>query len=63
MNCEVFVVMDKHEQYARGWLRLYETAENTSTAAEMGQYALNLQKLKQEHAERCWLCRQSNSQS
>lgn len=60
MNCEVFVLMDKHEQHVRCWLQLYETSENTSTAAEMGQYALNLQKLKQEHAERCWFCSQKH---
>lgn len=60
MNCEVFVLMDKHEQHVKCWLQLYETAENTSTAAEMGKYAIDLQKLKEIHRENCWLCRQNH---
>ncbi len=62
MFCDVRNVIEKDEQYARGWLRLYESRENTSVAAEMGQYAVNLQKLKQEHEERCIWCRQKSDE-
>ena len=58
MMCEVSEIIGKNEQFARGWIRLYENSENTSTAAEMGQYAIELMKLRRAHEERCWLCKQ-----
>ena len=57
MTCDVWDVINTHEQYARGWLR----AENTSTAAEIGQYALDLLKLKNAHMGRCWICKQNGA--
>ena len=57
MTCDVADVIEKDRQYALGWLRLY--GEQTSTAAEMGQYALDLLKLKNAHMTRCWICSQN----
>ena len=61
MTCDVADVIEKDRQYALGWLRLY--GEQTSTAAEMGQYALSLYKLRLEHEGRCWICRQREKQA
>lgn len=59
MKCEVQAIINKDEQYARGWLRLH-ASENTSTAAEIGKYALDLLKLKNAHTERCPWCKQTS---
>ena len=61
MNCEAYAIMQKDEQYARGWLLLHGH-ENTSTVLSMAQYAVDLCKLKRAHQERCWLCRQERNQ-
>jgi hypothetical protein len=57
--CDVADVVEKDRQYALGWVKLFENAKNTSTAAEMGQYALDLLKLKNAHMRRCWICKQN----
>lgn len=48
--CEVCEVMRRHEEYARGWVRLYP---NSPDAKEMADYALKLMRLRAEHAKRC----------
>lgn len=56
--CDVRQIMDKDEHYARGWLKLYSRLD-TETAAEMGQYAVDLLKLKNAHMKRCAVCREN----
>ena len=55
MNCEIYDVMNKDEQYARGWVRIFGK-QYTAPAAQMAQYALDLLKLKQKHEEACDTC-------
>lgn len=62
MFCEVRNIMQKNEEYARGWLRLHGQ-ENTSTVISMGQYAVDLCKLKRNHMETCPWCKQSDKQA
>ena len=58
MFCEVFDLMDRNEQYARGWVRLFGNM-NTTSVAQMAQYAIDLMKLKLLHEKDCWRCRKA----
>jgi len=62
MTCDVLDLIEKHRQYVIGWLRIYETRSNTTTAAEMGQYSLDLLKLRNSHVKRCVWCKQTSRQ-
>lgn len=59
MLCDVRALMDKDEQYARGWVRLYETKHNTARCAQVAQYAIDLMRLKNQHAETCETCKEN----
>jgi hypothetical protein len=48
MNCELCDIMRKNEEYARGWVRLFEGCR-PSEAIQVAQYALDLQKLRHKH--------------
>ena len=54
MICEIQEIMEKNEQYARGWVRLFKTY--TPESALMAQYAIDLMKLKHKHQEGCDIC-------
>ncbi len=54
--CIVNDVMRKHEEYARGWVRLHP---NETEAQEMAQYAIDQLKLRHSHEDRCSVCRQA----
>jgi len=58
MTCEVWDVMNRNEQYARGWLRLFGQL-NSTTAAYMGKYAVDLTKLKRKHEQECPWCKKN----
>jgi hypothetical protein len=49
MTCTACELMNRHEQYARGWVRLYP---NDPDAKYVAQYALDLQKLRLKHEEK-----------
>jgi len=59
MNCELWEIMDKNEQYARGWIRLHSEPENIYMGSRMGQYAIDLMRLKNQHAETCETCKEN----
>lgn len=56
MNCEIRDVIEKDEQYARGWVRLHDSLEEITECAHMGQYAVRLMRLKWEHIKECEKC-------
>jgi len=56
MNCEVWEIINKDEQYARGWVRLHNRPENVYEATRMAQYAFDVMKLKNQHEEKCDTC-------
>ncbi len=60
MFCDIYDLMDKNEMYARGWVRLFGQM-NTTSVAQMAQYATDLMKLKLLHQKDCWRCQRKGN--
>lgn len=56
--CEIGAIMEKDEQYCRGWIRLYEQEANHEMLIEMAQYKLGISRLIKAHIDRCVTCQQ-----
>jgi hypothetical protein len=55
--CQVADRMKVDEDYARGMVRLWP---NRPSMVEFAQYALDIQKLRHAHEERCAACKREN---
>ena len=60
MYCDIYDLIDKNEMYARGWVRLFGQM-NTTSVAQMAQYATDIMKLKLLHQKDCWRCQRTNT--